>query len=1212
MDHNLRPTIVCLGASAGGLEALYEFFETYESQPKFKDISVVVVVHLSPDFESLLPELIARKTSMSVLKAKDGMSVQPNHVYIIPPSTDMLLEKSGLKLEAQDRRAGHAPNLPIDLFLVSMAKTCGDRCIGVILSGTGSDGSRGIRAVKESGGMVFAQTPITAKFDGMPTSAYQTGAVDALGSPQDIALRLGRYLEHQNVIDDVDISITESQFIKFFELLAKCNGQDFSHMRESIVRRRISRRMALLGEKNFEAYIKILIRDSTERNHLSHDLLIGVTNFYRDSSEFDALMQSTVPKILKHLDPTDQFRVWVAGCSTGQEAYTLAMLIYDVMESLSIPRDLRIFATDVNETALGIASRGVYSLSDVADLPQSWVAKYMHQQGLDFVVSPILRKSIIFAKHHLVNDPPFTRMSLVTCRNVLIYLKPEIQQRVLGSIFLSLTPEHGYAMLGSAESVGPFEYSLTSTSEGSKIYMRQGKKPSHLISRPLLKEPVSIIRTHPIVPRISSALLHDESKRDRSLRAALEALAEIETRSVAIVEAPHRLQEVITDPDKLFSFPKGVPTDDLGQILPSPVTSGLAVGAKQLSEGESEVYLQIPTREGIEYQLMLRVLTNSPEEPMLFLLVIRSGINQHEHPEPTVLKVDIELRTKELERELRDTKEHLKSTIEKLLTSNEEQQSTNEELVTSNEELQSTNEELHSVNEELFTVNTEYRLRNNELATVTADLDNLLKSMDIATLYLDKQQKIRRFTPSMAKLLPLQDADIDRPITDFSHNLDVNLAEISKAAEQSAAILEREVRDHHGHWLLLRCIPYRSSENEIQGSLLTFVNITRIKNAEESARLMSHQLKESNTSLVGQTEQLEAYFSVVAQDMRAPVTGLSQTLKSALTNLNQQDINLGIKHVKEAFSSLQSLESLLKCLTMLSTQAVCDFTVEEVQVAPWLENLLSPYFARAEAEGVILKYAVSGSTVHFSRTAAAGIIANLVENAFVHGTSHPQPRIDILAQIAGDCVRFTIADNGSGIPENQPKKVFELFRHLESADPKTSGVGLVAAYRLAEKAGGQIQLYNNEGQGTQFVVELPNCRPDVTKPAEDARAPILLVEDDVLEARHVQNVLKDYNVNVAQTMDEGLELLQKKTYALVILDLSLPDGHGLNLMTAYRSWKTPNTPIMILSGHFEGVSDGIKKNPLVYSSVIKTETNGQLIREEVDRKLKTPLQLGHD
>ncbi|MEM6962584.1 MAG: chemotaxis protein CheB, partial [Myxococcota bacterium] len=716
--------IVCLGASAGGLEACQEFFGSMSADT---GAAFVVVVHLSPDFKSLMPELIRKCTNMPVSTAEDGTTLLADQVYMIPPSANMRVEQGRLKLEAQDRRPGHALHLPIDLFMVSMAREHTSLCISVILSGSGSDGSRGVRAVKEAGGVVLAQTRESARFDGMPVSACQTGVVDSVGTPKELAARVAHILGDERIQED-ETRAEDSQLQRVFQLLSEEGGMDLSYLRPNMVMRRIRRRMTLAGHRSFEDYLEALAEHGDERTHLGNDLLIGVTRFNRDSGAFQGLLTRVLPKILLNLGAKEPCRVWVAGCSTGQEVYTVSMALQEAMIGSGIRRDTRIFATDVSESSLVRASRGAYTLSDVADLPHSWQLKYMEQEAERFVVRSDIRRSVIFARHNLVVDAPFTRIDLVTCRNLLIYLRPELQERVLGSLYLSLKPDHGYLMLGSAEDVGSLSPSLVAVDKSAKIFLRSGPPPHNLSQRKFLREPISVIKTG-----VPISTMRGDQPRAQWRYAALEVLAEADRRSVAIVQAPHRLVEVITDPLEIFGLRKGPPTDDLTRMLPPAVCTALSAANRRLDDGEGHVHLVSPSLNGTEFVVTLRNLPAKLGDGRFRTLLVQSRPSEPETFSPETIATSSTQRVGELERDLRETKESLQATIEELQAASEEQQSTNEELVASNEELQSTNEELHSVNEELFTVNAEYRQRNEELQLVTADLDNLLRSISVAT-----------------------------------------------------------------------------------------------------------------------------------------------------------------------------------------------------------------------------------------------------------------------------------------------------------------------------------------------------------------------------------------------------------------------------------------------------------------------------------------------
>ena len=1043
------PCVVCLGASAGGLEALQDFFDFI---PEDLDIPFVVVVHLSPDFKSLMPELLSKHTSMPVRAAEDGTLLRPNHVYIIPPNKNMILSDWRLRLQAQDRTPGHALNLPIDIFLKSLADSFS---IAVILSGTGSDGSRGIRSIKESGGVVLVQSLETAKFDGMPLSAIQTGLVDQQGPPAMLAGRVADLIAcrlpslvgtNEGEKEDID---------RVLALLRKATGLDMSYFRRQMLRRRIQRRMAIQGVEVISGYIERLAQDEPELKHLGEDFLIGVTSFFRDPDAFKVLQTGVLQDLLLGLPPKESLRVWVTACSTGNEVYSIAMLLLQAMSSSGVERDLKIFATDVDQKALEHASRGVYTTSEAADVPAPLLNKYFEKIGDDFVVRPELREKIIFARHNLVTDPPFTKMHLVSCRNLLIYLESEAQTQVLGTLFTALKPNQGILFLGPAETPGPIENGLSCLNARAKLYQRTGFLPRSLSTRLSLKEPISIVHATPPIVR-PSVLDTRAQAQNTLLRQVLEAAFEAEGQSAVVIDQNSRLTEILTDPLSIFRLPKGKPTDDLTRILSRGLITAIASGQQQLKAGKQSASYVVPESDdsGSDLTVFLRRL---PGNTGLILLVLKA--REHTHFEKEAKSIDPSSleRVATLELELRQTRESLQATIEELQSSNEEQQSTNEELVASNEELQSTNEELHSVNEELYTVNAEYHAKNQELQVITADLDNLLNSISVATLYLDEQLRIRKFTPSVSRVLPLQAVDHGRPIADLTHQLDTDFVGDVEAVLATEKSIEREVRDREGAWVLMRLSPYQTLNGTGQGVLATFVDVTRIKNTEETARVMGEQVARANQKLTAQTEQLEDIFSIVAHDLKRPVVSLDGVLKLARKNLESGNNDGTQKHLGFALKAADSLRTMLKDLSHISQLRNIELHPEPVDLELWMDEVLQPFLARAKQQGVRLIWICDNRLVRFARAAAHGIINNLTENALIHGTSNKKPKIEITCQVEDGQVRFTVIDNGRGIAKEHHERIFELFRRLSPDETEGSGVGLVAARRFAQRAQGNTQ-----------------------------------------------------------------------------------------------------------------------------------------------------------
>jgi two-component system CheB/CheR fusion protein len=835
------PYVVGIGASAGGLEALERFFA---NMPLETGMAFVVVQHLSPDFKSLMDELLARKTALPIYRATDGMEVQPNAIYLIPPRKDMIIANRRLLLTDKDPKQLVA--LPIDHFFRSLAHDLGDRAIAVVLSGTGSDGSRGIRDVHEAGGLVIVQTPETAKFDGMPNSARQTGAVDLVLPPEDMPAALVRYVRHPNSrTEDVDQPVApqpETGFDAIFQMLRATFAIDFAQYKSSTVTRRIERRLLLNRSYQIDDYVKRLREDPEELDALYKDLLIGVTRFFRDANAFERLGQEVLPGLLAELPLDEDLRVWVAGCATGEEAYSLGILIQEQIEALGRPIKVKIFATDVHRASLDYASTGIYTEAQLADLSPERLERYFVRKGDGFQVAHELRQMIVFAPHNLIKDAPFTKLDLITCRNLLIYLQPPMQKKVL-SLFHFGLKTNGILFLGPSESPGELSDEFLTIDAHWKIYRKRRdiRLPAEL-RLPLSASPPrwagAAAPARPPAPRLP----------EQQILGTYDALLDEFMPPSLLVNEQHELVQTFAGANGYLHVKEGrLSTDVLDMVDPQlRIVLGGAL-PRVFHERTPITYkgLRLKAPEGERLvNLTVKPVANQRSSLMHALVVFE---DQGSGPSPvSATEVHLDQASHEqlqaVETELRFTKENLQATIEELETSNEELQATNEELVASNEELQSTNEELHSVNEELYTVNAEYQKKITELTQLTADMDNLLESTQIHTLFLDRNLCIRKFTPRIAETFHLVPQDVGRRIDSFTHNIDHPglMKELARVMETGQSY-EKQVRDHQGNWFLLRILPYRNQE-EIGGCVLTLVDLTSLKRAEAEAWTKDQQL----------------------------------------------------------------------------------------------------------------------------------------------------------------------------------------------------------------------------------------------------------------------------------------------------------------------------------------------------------------------------------
>ena len=875
--------VVGIGASAGGLRALEEFFA---NMPADSGAAYVVVQHLSPDFKSLMKELLGRTTRMEIFRVEDGMEIKPNCVYLIPPGQNLEVRNHRLQLQRQDRdRPG--PNFPIDIFLQSLGEDAGERAIGVVLSGTGSDGSEGLRMLNESGGIGMVQDPATAEFDGMPHSAIATRIIDSIGSPQELAEVIYDFVkapanEEKYNEPRSKLALDSFRLGQITNILNRHQHINFTHYKPSTLSRRIHRRCLITGYQDIDDYIGRLQIERKEREILCQDLLISVTKFFRDTAAWEYLETNVLPPIIEKIEWGGELRCWVSACATGEEAYTLAILIDEAISDLDKQIKVKIFATDIDRIALEKAAIGIYPESIAKDLNPERLERYFIRQGQSFQVSKELREKLIFAPHDLTKDANFTRMHLITCRNVLIYMQPQLQQQVLRNFHFSLVPK-GFLLLGDAETVAYFEDELVPVEKKYKLYQkaRDSRLPlpirgvenfsKHFLSQPSVKQT-------------------PQSTKQPMLEAALNNLLGQQKATCLLVDKNHQVMYMFEDLCKVLKFPTGNPTTEAIKLVIPPLQLPLNTALRRAQKERNAVaYTGIKVEEDDKQRILsLKVSYEQASKTAGDFLMVT--ISEEAEVEAIVetkhFEADSEVshRILDLEYELQQSRENLQATIEELETTNEEQQATNEELIASNEELQSTNEELHSVNEELFTVNAEYQSKIQELTELNADVDNLLQSTDIGVVFLDKSLKIRKFTPAATAAINLVDADIGRPIQHITNNIDfAEFTQMLHSVVNCGGSQQKEVKlKSTGKHLLMRIYPYWQGEKCCDGVVLTFVDVDEIKQVQEELQLTYNTLEKKeqqlqavldNTASVIYVKDMEGHYLLVNKQLSV-VTGL--------------------------------------------------------------------------------------------------------------------------------------------------------------------------------------------------------------------------------------------------------------------------------------------------------------------------------------------------
>ena len=854
-----RFPIVGIGASAGGLEALEHFLKHV---PDHSGMAFVVVQHLDPMHKGAMVELLQRICAMPVAQVKDRQKVEPDHVYVIPPGKDMSILHGALHLMPQAMPRGL--NLPIDFFFRSLAVDQQERGIGVVLSGMGSDGTLGLRAIKEKAGAAFVQSLASAKFDSMPRSAIEAGLADVVATPEELADKVLAYRQHARHIAKPEAALEDAQqtaLEKIFILLRTHTGNDFSQYKRSTIYRRVERRMGLHQLDKLPNYVRFLRENPQEIELLFKELLIGVTNFFRDPPAWEHLQSEVLPLLLQARAHGGVVRAWVPGCSTGEEAYSLAIVFKEAFEKLAPNKGLtlQIFATDLDREAIEKARMAIYPANIAADVSPERLTRFFVQDDRGFRVSKEIRETVVFAPQNIIMDPPFTKLDLLSCRNVLIYLSAELQKRLIPLFHYSLN-RGGVLFLGSAETVGTFTELFAALGGKARIYRRIETS----MGTPMVEFPSAV----GLAARTAEPPASADAKTYTGSAPNLQAL----------------LDRVIVE---RFA-PAALLTNEKGDILFTSARTG-----KYLEPAVGKVSCNVfaMAREGLRFDLSsafadalrderpatvrrVRIGTNGGTqtvdltvqrllEPkdlrgaMMIVMADVPSVPEPPHPGKGRAARGSDARLLELKRDLQQAREEIQTTREEMQTSQEELKSTNEELQSTNEELQSSNEELttskeemQSMNEELQTVNHELQAKVDELSRATNDMKNLLNSTDIATLFLDGDLRVRRFTTPTAKLIKLIPGDTGRPITDLVSELEYPaLADDAHEVLRTLVFREKHIAARDGHWYQVRIMPYRTLDNVIDGLVITFSDATSAKLLESTLRDQASQLRQMAESL---------------------------------------------------------------------------------------------------------------------------------------------------------------------------------------------------------------------------------------------------------------------------------------------------------------------------------------------------------------------------
>ncbi len=843
--------IVGIGASAGGLEALEQFLGNV---PDNCGMAFVVIQHLDPHHVGVMPELLQRTTSMKVLQVSDKMQVQPNHLYVIPPNKSMSILKNFLHLFEPVETRGL--RLPIDLFFRSLAEDLQERSIGIILSGMGSDGSLGLQAIKEKNGIVLVQDPLTAKFDGMPGSAIKSVVVDISAAANELPAKLIDFIKYKPAgMRKIGIDNDKKNYLeKIMILLRSQTGHDFSLYKKNTLYRRLERRINIHQIDKIEHYVRFLQNNPTEIDILFKELLIGVTNFFREAEVWEKLKDSIFPELFRDLPDGYILRAWVAGCSTGEEAYSLAIIFQEAYQKIKHEKNitLQIFATDIDSDAIAIARNGFFSSNIATDVSEERLRNYFSTDENGFRINSAIREMVIFATHNVIKDPPFTKLDMLSCRNLLIYMEAELQKRLMNLFHYSLN-QGGFMLLGNAENDNSQTNHFIPIDEKQKLY----KRSETPVNSQLLEFPSSFHHT----PVQTSLEIKTVKNSENIQTIADQIILQRFAPASVLINRDGDILYITGRTGKYLEPAAGKANWNIYAMAREGLNTELPGAIRKARQSFEPVILhniKVGTNGGTQIVNITFQMIEKPDAIKGTIMIVFEDVADIPGPvrkkmknvnaESTIREHELELEVQRSKEELQKTREEMQTTQEELKSTNEEMQSTNEELQSTNEELTTSKEEMQSLNEELQTVNIELQSKINDYMVANNDMKNLLNSTDIATLFLDKELNIRRYTDQLTKLFKLRPTDVGRPFTDMV--TDLRYPEITDHAMEvlrTLVFIETDISTHDQRWFKVRIMPYRTFDDRIDGLVITFIDISQAKKVENElnetiALLQKHDL----------------------------------------------------------------------------------------------------------------------------------------------------------------------------------------------------------------------------------------------------------------------------------------------------------------------------------------------------------------------------------
>jgi len=1060
--------IIAIGASAGGLEAIAAFFD----YTPLDAVSYILIQHLAPGFKSQMAQILAPHSKLQIVDVTDDIDIEANKIYLIPSSKFMTIEDGRLILS--DKKDKQRPHMTIDHFFMSLARERGNKAIGIILSGTGNDGAKGCEAIKSAGGLVIVQDPATANFTEMPLASIATG-VDIVISPEAMPQLIEDYVKDgifDMLLDDKSENITEDKLLAILNLIKGNLPVDFTDYKRPTILRRIKRRMIQYNFSRVDKYYQFLLNNPIEIEHLANDFLIGVTSFFRDIDAYAIIQKTVIPDLVNEAK-NNVLKIWVAGCATGEEAYSLAILVKEYLLKVNSMLEVKIFATDINRAALDIASKGVYSESIEKDVSDERLQNFFNREGNTYKIKYDIRKMLIFAQHDLVKNPPYCNVDLISCRNLLIYMNVFLQKKIFTMMHFGLK-KGGYLFLGPSENAAILKEDFTEIS--NKWNILKSNKNSRGIKFDSFSSPV--------LEELKTTTM--EVSKKSSISSSPIALTDLI--NIAIVEESG-LCGVCTDQnlrvfqafgDTSFYLQNKNFNFNLNELLPQTLAISFRAAAFKALKQNEKLVLNDLLFEGTANEksrmvdvIFKPIVKDRSEAP--FLLILFMDNNSTPTAQAPVRETNIDQLTKDhlldLERELAETRhkltvayERIESSNENMQSFNEELQSANEEMQSANEEMQSTNEELQSVNEELQTVNKEYQVTNTELTESNDDLNNYFRSNKNGQLFVDQQLLLKKYSPGTVKHINIRESDIGRPLSNITTNIKLTtLIDDIREVIITGETITREAESSDGRVYQVMTMPYiRQNSQETDGAIVSFYDITELKQ-------ILHELDISNKRLLRINADLNNFVYSASHDLNAPIVNIEMVLDTLNTKIDLKDPD--IIELSELMNSC-----IITFKAVIADLAKIGLMESELLEPEAPENLADIF---RETTEIISERIKSTNTtfivnfeqpwIRFPKKYLRSILLNLITNAIKFHPGDRAPVITIKSRLDEKFAVLTVEDNGIGIEQGRIDFIFRMYRRINK-DIEGQGIGLYLIKKIVDATGGKIEVESEPGKGSKFSI----------------------------------------------------------------------------------------------------------------------------------------------